>query len=70
MHKQGLFRERSAMTYKKRILVIRLSALGDIILSLPAFAAIRQYYPNSEITLLTTRAFAPLVEGCPYFDSI
>lgn len=54
----------------KRILVIRLSALGDIILSFPTFAALRRYYPDAEITLLTLRQFGKLVDGCPYFDRV
>lgn len=58
------------MTSNKRILVIRLSALGDIIASFPTFAAIRKYYPQAEITLLTMASFASLVEGCPYFDKV
>lgn len=58
------------MKSNKRILVIRLSALGDIIASFPTFAAIRQYYPQAEITLLTLSPFKPLVEGCPYFDKV
>lgn len=58
------------MKLHKRILVIRLSAFGDIILSFPTFAALRRHYPEAEITLLTLRTFDGLVEGCPYFDHI
>jgi ADP-heptose:LPS heptosyltransferase len=38
----------------QKILVIKLSALGDFILALPAMAAIRQKHPKAHITLLTT----------------
>jgi ADP-heptose:LPS heptosyltransferase len=58
------------MKLYKRILVIRLSAFGDIILSFPVFAALRRHYPDAEITLLTLRAFGTLVEGCPYVDHV
>jgi len=43
----------------RRILVIRLSALGDFIMALPAMAAIRTAHPAADITLLTSK---PLVE--------
>lgn len=44
-----------------RILVIRLGNLGDIIVSLPAFYAIRKQYPDAQITLLTS----PTKRGAP-----
>lgn len=53
-----------------RILVIRHGALGDIILTFPAFAAIRRQHAEDEITLLTTAPFAPLLRASPWFDKI
>ena len=53
-----------------RILVIRLSALGDFVLSFGPFAAIRAAWPGAEITLLTTRPFANLARNAPWFDRI
>jgi ADP-heptose:LPS heptosyltransferase len=53
-----------------RILVIRLSALGDFVLSFGPFAAIRAAWPGAEITLLTTRPFAELARRAPWFDRI
>ena len=53
-----------------RILVIKLGALGDVILALGPFAAIRRDHPDAHITLLTTPAFAGLLESSPYFDEI
>src|SRR5688572_25152247 len=41
-----------------RILVIRLSAFGDFIQALGAFAAIRRRHAADQITLLTTGPFA------------
>jgi len=54
----------------KRILVIRLSALGDMVLSFGPFAAIRAHHPADRITLLTTRPFAGLLAASPWFDAI
>ncbi len=39
-----------------RILVIKLGALGDLVLAFQAFADIRAHHPGAEITLLTTFA--------------
>src|SRR3990167_5736378 len=55
----------------KRILIIKLSALGDLILSIPALKAIRKKYPSPhKITLLTGKAIAAVVSNCPYLDEI
>jgi ADP-heptose:LPS heptosyltransferase len=54
----------------KRILVIRLGALGDFFLSLAPFAAIRAHHPADEITLLTGAPFAPLARRAPWFDQV
>lgn len=54
----------------KRILIIKLGALGDAILALPAIERIRRAHPEAEITLLTTPPFAPLFEACPWVDRV
>jgi ADP-heptose:LPS heptosyltransferase len=54
----------------ERILVIRLGALGDFVLSLGPMAAIRRFHRNARITLLTTKPFAALAEACPYCDEV
>jgi ADP-heptose:LPS heptosyltransferase len=53
-----------------RLLVIRLSALGDFIMALPAMAAIRRHHPAAHITLLTTEPFRALAERSGWFDRI
>jgi ADP-heptose:LPS heptosyltransferase len=54
----------------KRILVIRLGALGDFFLSFGPFAAIRARHAADEITLLTTAPFAALARRAPWFDRV
>jgi ADP-heptose:LPS heptosyltransferase len=54
----------------KAILVIRLGALGDFVMSFGPFAAIRAHHPNARITLLTTPAFARLGRLSPWFDDV
>lgn len=47
----------------ERILVVRTSALGDIVHCLPALAALRRVLPESEIGWVVEEGFAPLLEG-------
>ena len=53
-----------------RILVIKLSALGDFVMSTGAFQAIRAHHPQAEIVLLTTPPFAALAEASGCFDQV
>jgi ADP-heptose:LPS heptosyltransferase len=53
-----------------RILVIRLGALGDMVLSLGPFAAIRDAHRDARITLLTAAPYDGLMADSPYFDEI
>lgn len=52
------------------ILVIKLSALGDFVLAMPAFAAIRAHHAGARITLLTTKPFEALARASPWFDAV
>lgn len=54
----------------RKILVIKLGALGDFIQALGPMAAIRAHHPQAHITLLTTAPFEDFAAGCKYFDSI
>ena len=54
----------------RKILVIKLSALGDFVQALGPAAAIRRHHAADEITLLTTRAFASLAQQSGFFDKI
>lgn len=54
----------------EKILVIKLSALGDFVLSVGAFQAIRAHHPGARIVLLTTRPFRKLAEASGCFDKV
>lgn len=58
------------MSHAKRILVIRLSAFGDIIRSFSTLAAIRRHHHDAHITWMTTAPFARLLEGSGYVDAV
>jgi ADP-heptose:LPS heptosyltransferase len=52
------------------ILIIKLGALGNVILSLNAFAAIRAYHATARISLLTTAPYAEWLWRAPWFDEV
>ena len=54
----------------KRILILRLGALGDFVLSFAAFAAIRAQHATEHVTLLTTAPFTDLAARAPWFDAV
>ncbi|WP_317167469.1 glycosyltransferase family 9 protein [Arenibacter sp. 6A1] len=47
------------------ILVIRLSAMGDVAMTVPVLAAMSQQYPDVKITVLTRAFFAPMFAQLP-----
>ncbi|HEY9539047.1 MAG TPA: ADP-heptose--LPS heptosyltransferase, partial [Kiloniellaceae bacterium] len=53
-----------------RILVIKLSALGDFVLSVASFQAIRAHHREAAIALLTTAPYRRLAEASGCFDAI
>jgi len=48
-----------------RIALIKPSALGDIVHSLPVLTALRRRYPDAHITWVVNRAYEPLLQGHP-----
>jgi len=52
------------------ILIVKLSAIGDVIHTLPSLAAIRKLYPDAHITWVIEEASADLIEHHPYLDRI
>lgn len=57
-------------THKKKILVIRMSSLGDIILTSPVVKSIRKALPEAEIDFLVKPQFSGAVRGNPYIDKV
>jgi heptosyltransferase I len=52
------------------ILIVKLSAIGDVIHTLPALNAIRAHYPDAHITWLVEEAAADLVVGHRALDRV
>jgi len=54
----------------KRILIIRLSGVGDIIHTLPLLVCLRENYPRAWIAWVVKKKFAPLLSGHRCLDEI
>src|SRR3990167_9548920 len=52
----------------KKILVIKISAVGDVILSIPSIRALREKYPKAWIAVLVGRKSRKIIRNCPYVD--
>ncbi|MFT3884729.1 MAG: glycosyltransferase family 9 protein [Flavobacteriales bacterium] len=53
-----------------KILVVRFSSIGDIVLTSPVLRCLKQQVPGVEVHFLTKAAFAPLVRHSPYVDRV
>ncbi len=53
-----------------RIALIKPSALGDIVQTLPVLSAVRRRYPAAHISWLVNRSYEPLLRGHPDLDEV
>ncbi len=54
----------------KRVLIIRLSAIGDVVHALPIASALKIAYPHLEISWLVEEISAQIVQGNPYLHQV
>ncbi len=53
-----------------KILFVNLNFLGDTILSTPVIAGIKQLYPNSTLSVMTTLVSSDLLKNDPFVDEV
>ena len=53
-----------------KILLIRLSSIGDIVLATSVLKPLRKRFPESEISMMVLSPFLPLLQGNPYLSRI
>ena len=53
-----------------KILIIRFSSMGDIILTTPLIRAVRRKYPKAQIDFVVKDQFAALVQGNPHLTKV
>ncbi|MFO7709656.1 MAG: glycosyltransferase family 9 protein [Desulfobacterales bacterium] len=54
----------------RTILFIRIDRIGDMVLSTPALREIKRAFPGSHLTVLASRANAPVLDHNPYVDRV
>ena len=54
----------------QKILIIRFSSIGDIVLTSPLLRAIKQQKPNMEVHYLSKKSFASVLENNPHIDRL
>lgn len=57
-------------TLKKKILIIRFSSIGDIVLTTPIVRCIKQQMENVELHFVTKKAFHSILSNNPYIDKV
>lgn len=53
-----------------KILIVKLSSIGDVIHTLPALAALRRHFPSAEISWIVERSSAQLLRENPLLDHL
>jgi len=62
--------KRKKLTALRKILVVRLSSIGDIILTTPLLRSLKSAYPEARITFLVKKQYADLLSSSPYIDQL
>lgn len=54
----------------RKILIVQVAGIGDLIIATPTLRALRNRFPQSHISLLTTPRAVEVVRGSPYVDEV
>lgn len=54
----------------KRLLLIKLRYLGDVVLSTPVLPPLRKQFPDAKITFLVNPGTVAVLQGNPYLDEV
>lgn len=63
-------RRRKLLRSPRSFLIVRLDAMGDLILTTPLFRDLKQNFPQSTVTVVTHSAFRSLLDDNPFVDRI
>jgi len=66
----GEWKEAPPLGAAPKILIVRLSALGDTLMSTPVAQALREAFPNAYIGWVVETRCAPVVEGNPFINRV
>ena len=56
--------------FVKRILLIKLRYLGDVVLSTPVLPLLRKKFPEAKMTFLVNPGTAAVLQGNPYREAV
>lgn len=62
--------EKNKIANPKRILAIKFSSIGDIVLTTSPIKTLKKTFPSAKIDFLTREDFVPLIEGNKYIDKV
>lgn len=57
-------------SHRPRILIVRLSALGDVVLTTPVACELRRHFPEAHLAWAVESSFAPVLEHHPALDEL
>jgi len=63
-------RKRLKKRQNQKLLIIRLSSIGDVILTTPVLAAIKKKYPDASIDFVVMESFKDAISGNPHIDHL
>lgn len=53
-----------------KILVLRFSSIGDIVLTTPVLRTLRERYPYAKLCFVVKKEFSEIITLCPYIDKV
>src|SRR5262245_43268537 len=53
-----------------RLLIVKLSSIGDVVHALPVTAALGKSFPHLEISWIVEEMAAPIIQGNPYLSEV
>jgi ADP-heptose:LPS heptosyltransferase len=53
-----------------KLLILRFSSIGDIVLTTPVIRCLKQQYPDAEVHYATKKSYKSLLENNPYIDKV
>ncbi len=57
-----------SFTKRTKVLIIRFSSIGDIVLTTPVIRCVKNQLPNAEVHFLSKKTFKAVTESNPYID--
>ena len=62
--------EKINLKSKKKILVVKLDHIGDVILATPVLRSLKETYPNLEMDVMVSSASYPVIQNSPFIRKI